>query len=69
MMETLFFVLTVVGVLVVAHWALTNDAAGNRGVTKGLLAMRGVARATGARAARLNRRPAAMRNREPGEAP
>lgn len=39
-MEGIFFLLAVVGVLLVIHWAVTNDAAGNRRPTKGLFALR-----------------------------
>ncbi len=39
-MESIFFVLSLVGVLAVMHWAATNDKAGNRGPTKGWFAMR-----------------------------
>lgn len=39
-MEGLFFLVAVVGVLMVIHWAVTNDAAGNRGPTKGFFALR-----------------------------
>jgi hypothetical protein len=39
-MEAVFFVISVIGVLAVMHWSLTNDSAGNRGPTKGLFAMR-----------------------------
>jgi hypothetical protein len=39
-MEAVFFAFSLVGVLAVMHWAATNDKAGNRGVTKGLFAMR-----------------------------
>lgn len=40
MIETLFLLVTVVAVLLVMHWALTNDAAGNTRPTKGLFALR-----------------------------
>lgn len=40
MIETLFLLVTVVGVLLVMHWALTNDAAGNTRPTRGLFALR-----------------------------
>jgi hypothetical protein len=40
MIETLFLLVTVVGVLLVMYWALTNDAAGNIKPTKGLFALR-----------------------------
>ena len=39
-MDAVFFVFAVIGVLGVMHWALTNDAAGNTGKTKGIFAMR-----------------------------
>ena len=39
-MESIFFILSLVGVLGVMYWAATNDAAGNRGPTKGWFAMR-----------------------------
>lgn len=39
-MESIFFVVSLVGVLGVMYWAATNDAAGNRGPTKGWFAMR-----------------------------
>lgn len=39
-MESIFFVIALIGVLGVMHWAATNDAAGNRGLTKGFFAMR-----------------------------
>ena len=39
-MESIFFVLSLVGVLAVMYWAATNDKAGNRGPTKGWFAMR-----------------------------
>jgi hypothetical protein len=40
MVETLFFFFALFGVLMVIHWAATNDKAGNRGATTGFLAMR-----------------------------
>jgi hypothetical protein len=39
-MESVFFVISLIGVLGVMYWAATNDAAGNRGATKGFFAMR-----------------------------
>ena len=39
-MESIFFVLSLIGILGVMHWAATNDKAGNRGPTKGWFAMR-----------------------------
>ncbi len=39
-MDAVFFVFAVVGVLAVMHWALINEASGNRGPTKGIFAMR-----------------------------
>jgi hypothetical protein len=39
-MEAVFFLCSVVGVLIVLHWCVTNDKAGNRGPTKGFFAMR-----------------------------
>ncbi len=39
-MEAIFFLFAVIGVLLVIHWAVTNDAAGNRRPTKGLFALR-----------------------------
>lgn len=39
-MESIFFILSLIGVLGVMYWAATNDAAGNRGPTKGWFAMR-----------------------------
>ena len=39
-MESIFFVIALMGVLGVMHWAATNDSAGNRGPTKGFFAMR-----------------------------
>ncbi|HXE26914.1 MAG TPA: hypothetical protein VN656_00300 [Stellaceae bacterium] len=39
-MESIFFVLSLIGILGVMYWAATNDAAGNRGPTKGWFAMR-----------------------------
>jgi hypothetical protein len=39
-MESIFFVVSLVGVLGVMYWAATNDSAGNRGPTKGWFAMR-----------------------------
>ena len=39
-MESVFFVLSLIGILGVMYWAATNDAAGNRGPTKGWFAMR-----------------------------
>ena len=39
-MESIFFVVSLVGILGVMYWAATNDAAGNRGPTKGWFAMR-----------------------------
>lgn len=39
-MESIFFVIALIGVLGVMHWAATNDSAGNRGATKGFFAMR-----------------------------
>lgn len=44
-MESIFFVVSLVGVLGVMYWAATNDAAGNRGPTKGWFAMRDFAAA------------------------
>jgi hypothetical protein len=38
--ESIFFVLSLIGILGVMYWAATNDAAGNRGPTKGWFAMR-----------------------------
>jgi hypothetical protein len=38
--ESIFFVLSLIGVLGVMYWAATNDKAGNRGPTKGWFAMR-----------------------------
>jgi hypothetical protein len=38
--ESIFFVLSLIGVLGVMYWAATNDSAGNRGPTKGWFAMR-----------------------------
>jgi hypothetical protein len=38
--DSIFFVIALFGVLGVMHWAATNDAAGNRGPTKGFFAMR-----------------------------
>jgi hypothetical protein len=40
-MESLFFASSVVGVLMVIYWAITNDKAGNLGETTGFFAMRG----------------------------
>ncbi len=40
MLEALFFVAGLIGVVAILHWAVTNDAAGNRGATKGFFAMR-----------------------------
>lgn len=45
-MESIFFVIALIGVLGVMHWAATNDAAGNRGPTKGFFAMRDFAAET-----------------------
>lgn len=39
-MESIFFVVGLIGVLGVMYWAATNDATGNRGATKGFFAMR-----------------------------
>jgi hypothetical protein len=39
-MEAIFFICALAGVLGIMHWAVTNDAAGNRGPTKGFFAMR-----------------------------
>lgn len=39
-MESIFFTLSLIGILGVMYWAATNDAAGNRGPTKGWFAMR-----------------------------
>jgi hypothetical protein len=39
-MESVFFILSLIGVLAIMYWAATNDAAGNRGATKGFFAMR-----------------------------
>jgi hypothetical protein len=65
-MESIFFVIALFGVLGVMHWAATNDAAGNRGTTKGFFAMRDfVAEAKEAEAAqppsKLPRRPKYLR--------
>jgi hypothetical protein len=38
--ESIFFVISLVGILGVMYWAATNDSAGNRGPTKGWFAMR-----------------------------
>jgi hypothetical protein len=38
--ESIFFVISLVGILGVMYWAATNDGAGNRGPTKGWFAMR-----------------------------
>jgi hypothetical protein len=39
-MESVFFIMSLIGVLAIMYWAATNDAAGNRGPTKGFFAMR-----------------------------
>ncbi len=39
-MEAIFFICALAGVLGIMHWAVTNDAAGNQGPTKGFFAMR-----------------------------
>jgi hypothetical protein len=39
-MESVFFTLSLIGILGVMYWAATNDSAGNRGPTKGWFAMR-----------------------------
>ncbi|HLI20742.1 MAG TPA: hypothetical protein VKV32_06480 [Stellaceae bacterium] len=39
-MESIFFVIALIGVLGVMNWAAVNDKAGNRGPTKGFFAMR-----------------------------
>jgi hypothetical protein len=38
--ESVFFTLSLIGILGVMYWAATNDSAGNRGPTKGWFAMR-----------------------------
>ena len=35
-----FFILTLVGVIMVIHWQVINDKAGNRGATHGFFEMR-----------------------------
>lgn len=40
MIDTLFFVLQLVGVTVILSWAMTNDARGTRGRTTGPLAFK-----------------------------
>ncbi|MDE2229129.1 MAG: hypothetical protein KGL11_08835 [Alphaproteobacteria bacterium] len=39
-MEALFFVFALVGIVMVIHWSVVNDRAGNNGVTTGFFAMR-----------------------------
>ncbi|HZL60623.1 MAG TPA: hypothetical protein VFC38_13105 [Stellaceae bacterium] len=39
-MDTVFFFFSLAGVLMVVHWLVTNDRAGNRGKTSGIFAMR-----------------------------
>jgi len=39
-MDTVFFFFSLAGVLMVVHWLVTNDRAGNRGKTTGIFAMR-----------------------------
>ncbi|HEY1505987.1 MAG TPA: hypothetical protein VGF92_16905 [Stellaceae bacterium] len=57
-MESIFFGFSLIGVLGVMYWAATNDAAGNRGPTKGWFAMRDfAAEAAEAAAARDSGKP------------
>ncbi len=39
-MDAVFFFFSLIGVLAVVHWLVTNDKAGNRGKTRGIFAMR-----------------------------
>jgi len=39
-MESIFFLFGLMGVVLVVHWAVVNDRAGNHGKTTGLFAMR-----------------------------
>ena len=39
-MEAIFFVFTLIGIIMVIHWSVVNDRAGNNGVTTGFFAMR-----------------------------
>jgi len=60
-MEGLFFVASLIGVIAILHWAVANDAAGNRGATKGLFAMRDFGGE--AEAAAAKRRPPTLKKR------
>lgn len=65
-MESIFFVIALLGVLGVMHWAATNDSAGNRGPTKGFFAMRDFVAeakeaATAAPETKLPKRPKRLR--------
>lgn len=39
-MDAAFFFFSLAGVLMVVHWLVTNDKAGNSGKTRGIFAMR-----------------------------
>ncbi|HXP12194.1 MAG TPA: hypothetical protein VN795_00915 [Stellaceae bacterium] len=39
-MDAIFFFFSLAGVLMVVHWLVTNDKAGNGGKTRGIFAMR-----------------------------
>jgi hypothetical protein len=39
-MDAAFFFFSLAGVLMVVHWLVTNDKAGNHGKTRGIFAMR-----------------------------
>jgi hypothetical protein len=39
-MEAGFFVFALIGIIMVIHWSVVNDRAGNNGVTTGFFAMR-----------------------------
>jgi len=39
-MEAVFFIIALAGIVMVIHWSVVNDRAGNNGVTTGFFAMR-----------------------------
>jgi len=39
-MEAIFFLIGLGGIIMVIHWSVVNDRAGNNGVTTGFFAMR-----------------------------
>lgn len=39
-MDAGFFVIALIGIIMVIHWSVVNDRAGNNGVTTGFFAMR-----------------------------